>query len=48
VQELLNFKTVMEWVMAGTGESWRDGPHEADMVAHGVITEDLRARPLVE
>ncbi|MEO8314849.1 MAG: glutathione S-transferase family protein [Pseudomonadota bacterium] len=44
-QRLLDFEPVKEWVAAGIAEPWRDAAHEAEVLAHGEITRDLRAKP---
>ena len=45
VQRLLEFAPVQEWVNAGMAETLRDAGHEAEVLQHGVITQDLRAMP---
>jgi glutathione S-transferase len=43
VERLLEFAPVKEWMDAGIKEIWRDPAHEADILANGEITLDLRA-----
>ncbi len=43
VQQLLHFPPVVEWIDAGIAEPWRDAGHEVDVLAHGEVTQDLRA-----
>jgi glutathione S-transferase len=43
VQHLLDFAPVREWMAAGIAEPWRDEGHEAEVLEHGEITQDLRA-----
>ncbi len=43
VQRLLDLTPVVEWMDAGIAEPWRDAGHEDDVMAHGEITQDLRA-----
>jgi glutathione S-transferase len=43
VQQMLHLPPVIEWMEAGIAEPWRDAGHEVDMLAHGEITQDLRA-----
>jgi glutathione S-transferase len=45
-ERVLDFAPVREWVSAGMAEPWRDAAHEADILAHGEITQDLRAAPV--
>lgn len=45
VQRLLEFTPVKEWVNAGVAEPWRHASHDADVLAHGEVTLDLRAAP---
>ena len=44
--DLADFEPVKEWVRAGIAEPWRDAAHEADVLAYGEITQDLRAAPV--
>jgi glutathione S-transferase len=44
VAMLLQHPAVDEWVQAGIGETWRDVPHEKDILASGEVLQDLRAR----
>jgi len=40
---LLQQPAVTEWIEAGVRETWRDVPHEKDILASGVVLQDLRA-----
>jgi glutathione S-transferase len=40
---LLKQPAVAEWIEAGVRETWRDVPHEQDILASGVVLQDLRA-----
>jgi glutathione S-transferase len=44
-QRLLDSSAVKEWINAGIAEPWRDAAHEADILAQGEVTLDLRAQP---
>jgi len=46
VQRLLQLPAVSAWISAGIAEPWRDAAHEAEVLAHGQLTQDLRAAPL--
>jgi glutathione S-transferase len=39
---LLAHPAVAEWVAAGIRETWRDVPHEKDIMDSGVLLQDLR------
>lgn len=41
---LLRYPAVDEWVQAGIRETWRDVPHEKDILASGEVLQDLRPR----
>jgi glutathione S-transferase len=41
---LLQHPAVAEWVEAGLRETWRDVPHEKDIMASGDVLQDLRAK----
>jgi glutathione S-transferase len=43
VQRLLATPAVAEWITAGLAEPWRDEGHEQEVLAHGVLLDDLRA-----
>ena len=40
---LLQHPAVAEWIEAGVRETWRDVPHEKDILASGVVLQDMRA-----
>jgi glutathione S-transferase len=40
---LLQQSAVAEWIAGGIAESFRDHPHEADILASGEVLKDLRA-----
>jgi glutathione S-transferase len=44
VSMLLQHPAVDEWVQAGVRETWRDAPHEKDILASGEMLQDLRPR----
>lgn len=44
VERLLALPAVVEWVTAGIAETWRDPPHEDDVVAAGTIVQDMRRK----
>jgi glutathione S-transferase len=41
---LLALPAVKEWVDAGLAETWRDGPHEEEILHSGTLLQDLRAK----
>ena len=41
--QILNLPSMQAWYEAGLKETWRDVPHEDEIMALGEITEDLRA-----
>lgn len=41
---MLNTVAMREWYDAALAETWRDQPHEDEILASGVITTDLRVR----
>ena len=43
VGRLLELPAVVEWVAGGIAETFRDAPHEAEILASGVLLADLRA-----
>jgi glutathione S-transferase len=43
VGRLLEVPAVSEWIAAGIAESFRDVPHENDILASGVVLADMRA-----
>ena len=43
VSMLLQHPAVAEWIEAGTRETWRDVPHEKEILASGELLQDLRA-----
>jgi glutathione S-transferase len=43
VSMLLQHPAVAEWIAAGTRETWRDVPHEKEILASGELLQDLRA-----
>lgn len=43
VSLLLQHPAVAEWVEDGIRETWRDVPHEKDILASGEVLQDLRA-----
>jgi glutathione S-transferase len=43
VAMLLQHPAVAEWIAAGVRETWRDVPHEKDILASGELLQDLRA-----
>jgi glutathione S-transferase len=43
VGRLLEAPAVAEWIAAGIAETFRDAPHEADILSQGVLLSDLRA-----
>jgi glutathione S-transferase len=43
VSLLLQHPAVAEWMEAGIRETWRDVPHEKDILASGEVLQDLRA-----
>ena len=46
VQRLLAMPAVAQWVTAALAEPWRDAGHDQDVLAQGVVLDDLRALPL--
>lgn len=42
-QRLLDLPAMREWYAAGLAETWREPNHEAEAVAAGTLTADLRA-----
>jgi glutathione S-transferase len=42
VDLLLTLPAVKDWVEAGIRESWRDAPHEAEIMQSGELLQDLR------
>jgi glutathione S-transferase len=40
---ILELPTVKEWIAAGLAETFRDAPHETEILASGVLLADLRA-----
>jgi glutathione S-transferase len=44
VSTLLQVPAVQEWIAAGIKETWRDVPHEQDILASGTLLQDLRAK----
>lgn len=45
VSRLLAFPAIAEWIQAGIAETWRDPPHEKEIMASGTVLQDLRAKP---
>lgn len=45
VSRLLAFPAIAEWIEAGIAETWRDPPHEKEIMASGTVLQDLRAKP---
>ena len=45
LQQLRDLPNMRSWYADGLKETWRDEPHDAEVRAAGVLTEDLRARP---
>lgn len=43
-QRLLNLPAMREWYEKGIAETFRDKPHEEEILAAGTITEDFRAK----
>jgi glutathione S-transferase len=43
VQRLLAVPAVQEWIAAGIAETWRDAPHEVEILSMGTLLEDRRA-----
>jgi glutathione S-transferase len=43
VGRLLEVPAVSEWIAAGIAEDFRDAPHEAEILASGVLLADMRA-----
>ncbi|MEY2855328.1 MAG: hypothetical protein RL030_2460 [Pseudomonadota bacterium] len=41
---LLALPAVAEWIEAGIAETWRDVPHEQDIMAAGTVLQDLRRK----
>lgn len=41
---LLQQPFIVEWVQAGIRETWRDAPHEQEILASGELLQDLRAQ----
>jgi glutathione S-transferase len=41
---LLAFPAIAEWIQAGIAETWRDPPHEKEIMASGSVLQDLRAK----
>jgi glutathione S-transferase len=44
VARLLAFPAVAEWIEAGIAETWRDPPHDRDVLAAGTVLQDLRRK----
>ena len=42
-QRLLDLPTMREWYAAGLAETFRDEPHEAEILEVGTVLEDLRS-----
>jgi len=42
-RQLLDLPAMRDWYEAGLAETWREPDHEAEVLASGTITEDLRA-----
>jgi len=43
VDQLLSHPAIRAWEAAALAETWRDGPHEADILASGTVVADYRA-----
>ena len=43
VQRLLAVPAVRQWIEEGIAETWRDAPHEEEILARGELLEDRRA-----
>jgi len=43
VQRMLSLPAMREWYATALAETWRDGPHEAEVRQYGEVIEDLRA-----
>jgi glutathione S-transferase len=43
VQRLLAVPAVQEWIAAGIAETWRDAPHEVEILSMGTLLEDRRS-----
>ena len=43
---LLALPSMRAWYDAGLAETWRDAAHDDEVLLHGTVVEDLRARPL--
>jgi glutathione S-transferase len=42
-EHLLQLKSMREWYESALAESWRDAPHDADVLRFGSLLQDLRA-----
>jgi glutathione S-transferase len=44
-ERLLGLPGMKEWYAAALAEPWRDAAHDADVVQHATVVQDLRAAP---